>query len=356
MPKRPLYSAASKVKSVRGVLSKDGDAPRDVVASINQRFRAPPLLCLGATAALCAFVGTFLVTFLQFFRVTGSELLDLHPYPSGFGYWPETVSESVNLRNSPAGKIFFTGCLVAAVAFLLSWYPMALRNVYTGPELTCFGYLYSTTFRQFMPPLGLLMLIGVSTYPQSIAKATAGAQVCVLLHLTGAGMMFVGYMFSEYKCLELCGFRHHNAEEYGHKFLSIEGVERHLRNGTIQCMGFCFGIFVLCQGLLSLPASAAPCCADTWILAGEWINRTSPNGVVFPVQMQIAHVNNTASGGMLGIKMASYFSEVLAGLFLIASHFIVYYFCEERHVEYGMSVLEMVYDDQDEEDPDGDDM
>jgi len=282
---------------------------------------------------------------MQFFRVTGSELLDIEDYQSGLGYWPETVSESVHNRNSPAGKIFFTGCLIAAILFFLSWYPFSLRNVYTGPETTCCGSMYSTTFRQYMPTIGLLMLIGVSTYPSSVAKQTAGGQVCVMLHLIGAGMMFVGYMLAEFKCIELCGFKHEEIVDY--RYLSIEGAEHTLRATTISCMGFCFFLFLVFQGLLSLPASMAPCCEDTWILAGDWFNTTSPSGMIVPHMLQVAHVNNTASGGYLAFKMGSYFAECFAGLCLLLSHFVVWYYCEERNVDYGYSALEMVFDDSD---------
>jgi len=54
---------------------------------------------------------------------------------------------------------------------------MNLRNVYTGPEMT--GCIYSTTFRQYIPTIGLLTLIGVSVYPQAISRQTAGGQVCL---------------------------------------------------------------------------------------------------------------------------------------------------------------------------------
>lgn len=342
MAKRELLP----VHATQGILSQDpvqGVAPI-VVPSISIRYRSPGLLCLGATAGLCAFGGTFLVTVMQFFRVTGSELLDLHPYPSGLGYWPETVSESVHNRNSPAGKIFFTGCLIAAILFFLSWYPFSLRNVYTGPETTCCGSMYSTTFRQYMPTIGLLMLIGVSTYPSSVAKQTAGGQVCVMLHLIGAGMMFVGYMFAEFSCLEMLGFSHEAAVEY--QYLSIEGLERRIRQGTVSCMGCCFLLFLVFEGLLMLPASVAPCCIDEWTTAGQWVTRTTPTGVQVWDAVQEPKTNNTATGPYLAIKMGAYFAECLAGIFLIMSHCTIFYFCEERQVEYGMSTLEMVYDDE----------
>lgn len=350
-----VYGRGVPVRCVGGLLTADPveGTPPAVVPEISLRYKAPGLLFVGSVAALCAFLGTFLVTFIQFFRVNGSEILGIQ-YESGNGYWPETVSESVHNRNSPAGKIFFTGCLIAAIMFFLSWYPYSLRNVYTGPETTCCGQMYSTTCRQYVPYIGLLMLIGISTYPQSVAHETAGAQVCVVLHLAGAGMMFVGYMLAEFKCLEFCGMKHQDIDADGnpkeYKYLSIEGTEYKVRSCLASGIGACFTIFLVFQGLLMLPTGTAPCCYDTWILGGSWYNLTDPqDGTITHNLLQISHVNNTASGGMLGFKLGSYFAEVLAGLFLIGSHFAIWFFCEERMVDFGESHLEMVYDDRDDD-------
>jgi len=124
----------------------------ETVPQLSQRFLAPGLLCLGSVSAMCAFVGTFSVSLMEFFTIHESDILNIR-YPSGNGYWPETVSESVSNRESPTGKIFFTGCLIAGILYFLSWYPYSLRNVYTGPELFPGGVLYWTTFRQYFPLL-----------------------------------------------------------------------------------------------------------------------------------------------------------------------------------------------------------
>jgi len=341
------------VYSQPGLLTSDPieGYPASVAPEISQRFKAPGLLCLGTCAAFAAFMGCLIVTTIQFFTVHGSQLMEIHPYPSGMGYWPETVSESVHNRNSPAGKIFFTFAgLMAAFLLLLSWYPYSLRNVYTGPETLPCGCMYATTFRQYVPTLGLIMLVGVSTYPSSVAADMGwGAQLCVILHLLGAGMMFVGYMYSEFKCMEMCCMTHEESTTDA-RYLSIEGTEAMVRKTTVSCMSCCFLLFLLCQGCLYLPPSMV-CCFDTWSQAGDWYNVTDPQMGITRHVLQVAHVNNTASGAVLGFKMASYFSECIAGLFLLASHFSIWYFCEERQVEYGASSLEMVYDDQDSPSP-----
>merc|ERR1740130_487865 len=162
-----------------------------------------------------------------------------------------------------------------------------------------------------------------------------------MLHLIGAGLMFVGYMLSEYHCMRMFGFKHTGAG-----FLNIGGTERRVRQFTVGSMGLCFFLFLVFQGLLALPADVAPCCYDTWLPAGTWFNRTSPTGVIIPTVLQVAHVNNTAHGGMLLIKMGSYAFECAAGIFLILSHMSIWYFCEERQVLWGESALEMVFDEQ----------
>lgn len=317
--------------------------PPAYISDVNQRFKTPGMLLIGTIFGFFAFGGAFTVTVMEFFMERGSRLMGIPEYASGLGYWPETVSESVSNANSPTGKIFFTGCLIADILYFSSWYPFNLRNVYTGPETTLWGLMYSTTFRQYFPTLGLLMLVGVTTYPAAVAQQTVGGMICVMLHLAGAGMMFVGYMLSEFTCMEMFGF--HHKEAITSNFLSIEGTERATRQTLIGCMGFCFALFLVFQVLLMLPPTIV-CCADEWKMAGDWYELTDrATGHKTDYVVQIAHVNNTASGKKLAIKMGSYFTEVCAGIMLLLSHAAVYYFCEERHVDYGCSELEMVYDD-----------
>merc|ERR1719158_1156477 len=143
-------------------------------------------------------------------------------------------------------------------------------------------------------------------------------------------MMFVGYMLSEFSCLSMCGLDHTPNTKAGYEayYLSIEGQERHVRQLLIGTMSCCFATFLVFQGLLMLPASMV-CCYDEWKLAGTWYTLIDPQGLEQHNVLQIAHVNNTATGTVLAFKMGSYFSECLAGVFLLLSHYAIYYYCEE---------------------------
>jgi hypothetical protein len=315
-----------------------------------------------------AFIGSLLVQLEEFMRVKDSDIG--RPFPSGLGYWPMTVSESVGDRNSAAGKIFFTGCLISSLALFLSWYPYNLRNVYSGPEFFPCSPMYVCTVRQYLVPIGVLVLAGVSIWPTQayVQDNKFGGQICLAIHLAGAGAMFVGYMLSEFICMELCGFKHAEAAELAKSFdpessrsiewqnksyLSIEGTERIWRTITISCMAFFFAMFIVFQGLLMIPTcgdiAVKPNCYDDWMQRGEWFNRTDRNGHIHEEMLDKAVVTNTASGMYLFFKMGSYFSECLAGIFLILSHYVIFWYCEERQVSYGDSQLEIVYFDEDQD-------
>lgn len=348
-----------KVGDVPGLLSKDEQAdgdPPDVVPNISTRYRTPGLLLLGSLSAFAAFVGSATCVLMKFSKSKyRSNLLTGLPYASGNAYWPETVSESVSDSDSAAGKIFFTFSLIAGISLFMSWYPYNLRNVYTGPAATFGGHMYWITFRQYLPVVGLFMLIGVSVFPSKIAMETNGGLLCLSIHLTGAAMMFLGYMISEFKCMGLLGLS--LPKKVGRKYLDIEGPEKILRQVFVMIMFIAYLLFCLFEVLLVVQD---PCCADVWYGQGTWFNRTDPaTGITTHHVLMTATVEDTASGLYLKYKMGAFFGECVAGVFLILSHLTIWYYCEERHVKYAEAMIEMVYDqhlgdvrDMDEDDED----
>lgn len=320
----------------------------DHVPAISQRFKAPGLLFLGALFAFFAFFGSFLCVVMKFTKQKYKASLVLGTnYTSGNGYWPETVSESVSDHDSAAGKIFFTCCLVAGISLLMSWYPFCLRNVYTGPaQVGCTG-MYWTTFRQFCPTVGLFSLIGVSVYPSKIAAETNGGYLCLFIHLTGASMMFCGYMVCEFKCMEMFGFK--LPTKIKKSFLDVVGMERRLRQGFVCVMFTAYCAFLVFEVLLM---TTGVCCADEWMQQGQWYNRTSPAGFDTHHVLSEATVQNTSSGTYLLFKFGAYMGECVSGCCLIASHFVVWYYCEERRVAYCDAHLDMVHDQAGEYDYD----
>merc|ERR1719474_2487122 len=116
------------------------------------------------------------------------------PFPSGRSYFPATVSEMVHSNTEPAGKIFFAFCFIGAVLIFFSWYPKMLRNVYIGDDSQIYGIAW-VSIRQYIPAPGFMLLSIITTVPSQ--QATLMDQFCVVLHLVGAAMLFVGYFVCE---------------------------------------------------------------------------------------------------------------------------------------------------------------
>lgn len=310
------------------------------VLDIPLRYKAPFLVLIGSIFGFVGFFAAFSIGLWDFYNKK-VNFLDKE-YASGYGYWPATVSEMVHDWNSPQGRIFFGCCLIAAMLYMMSWYPFELRNVYAGPEtISCCGFkCYWNTFRQLTPALGLILLICVSTVPA--AQAVGPDNVSIQVHLLGASMMFVGYAVCEVKNLGLCG-----TSVYQQRWLDIEKNERHTRVFLITCVLVNFFIFCGLQGVFfAASTDEIMCCHDKYV--NPALMKNSHKGSVEPEGVDFSHMEllDTASGYFLLVKIGSYATEVLAGLALLTSHIAVWYYCEERKVEYGLSKLEVVYDEE----------
>lgn len=316
---------------------------KEATLNISTRFRCPTLLLWGSISGIAGFILAFFVGLIDYKINTTSELGI--PYPSGNGYWPSTVSEMVHDWNSPQGRIFFGLCLISVWLIFNSWYPFELRNVFTGNEQMgrLFCSIYWITFRQAVPVMGLLLLICVSTVPADVADITDEFSVAV--HLLGAFLMFIGYIVAELKCLEFCGFKGKFEQEY----LSIEPDERVCRIIVMVVVLIFYIAFCVFQGVMIVaPTDDKLCCHDKYL--AKVVNLTLANSsVAFNAKAMV----DTASGNYLWVKMASFTTEVIAGLALIFSHIVIWYYCEERHVEFGAMKLAEVYDEgHDEEEGD----
>jgi len=317
--------------SPRTMHSSGVSEPSYETMDIPHRFKSPVLLLWGGVFGVMGFVVAFCIGLLNFF----TRHCDFNgvAYKSGNGYWPATVSEMVYEWNSAEGRIFFGFCLISAFLIFQSWYPYELRNVFTGHEVARFGCgisMYWITFRQMVPVVGLLLLISVSTVPSAIA--TISDQFCIAVHLLGAFMMFVGYIAAELKCLQMCWMR--GAVQA--KYLDIEGDERIFRRWLMVVVLVFYTIFCMAQVALVVGASMKPplCCADVYL-------RTHNEN--FSLAKAI---KDTASGSFLTLKVISFVSEVVSGLALICSHIVIWYYCEERLVNFAEDGICMVYDEE----------
>eukprot|EP00927_Polykrikos_kofoidii_P078900 TRINITY_DN7569_c0_g1_i2.p1 TRINITY_DN7569_c0_g1~~TRINITY_DN7569_c0_g1_i2.p1 ORF type:complete len:390 (-),score=65.85 TRINITY_DN7569_c0_g1_i2:61-1179(-) len=328
-----------------GMRSINGEPAQVVVepfVEIPLRFRSASLMIFGAFSCCLAFVFILVIGMIEFFVVKKNTFgVD---YASGLGYFPSTVSEMVHVADSPAGKVFFTFGLISGGCLLVSFYPFMMRNVYTGYETVSIFPVYWTTVRHIVVPMGIWLLIGVNTYPLPVAKASPGGTMyfCCFLHLCGAGMMFVGYMLCEMKCMALCCFSH--VSTIDNLFLSIEGRERSVRRCLAITCAVGFVLFVFSQFAIAAAGSAGNdviCCSDKWVMPGTIY--VTPDGKEREIGSPT--VVDTASGLYLGLKLISFFTEVIAGLAIVFSHLAVWHYCEERHADVGLAPLEKVYDD-----------
>lgn len=310
--------------------------------TVSYRYRSPRLLIVGAISAYISFATCASIVMLKFYLHKTSML---GTYASGNGHWPATVSEGVSNAQSPQGKIFFAFGLVAGLCIFLSWYPYMLRNAYTGNETVGRTSLYWITVRQFVPPIGLLILICVQTVPASQVHDVDNFSVA--FHLVGATMMFVGFLVCEMKCMQLFGWK--GVKQ--HHFLDIEGPERLLRELSGFIIFFSFSAFVVCQAVLVWGESDEQiCCHDsyfdyTWIAIAEEslprYNVTKGEGF----SMHTKKLVDTASRWVLFWKVGSFTSECVAGVALVTSHVLIWAYCEERHVDYAPVPLQEVYDE-----------
>eukprot|EP00413_Alexandrium_margalefii_P049779 CAMPEP_0204606834 /NCGR_PEP_ID=MMETSP0661-20131031/59333_1 /ASSEMBLY_ACC=CAM_ASM_000606 /TAXON_ID=109239 /ORGANISM="Alexandrium margalefi, Strain AMGDE01CS-322" /LENGTH=317 /DNA_ID=CAMNT_0051618193 /DNA_START=71 /DNA_END=1024 /DNA_ORIENTATION=+ len=305
------------------------------VEAVDSRYRSPGLLIFGASSAVLGFITITVIGLIEFMVKTRNSALH-REYPSGNGYWPSTVSEMVHDQESPGGKLFYTFGLIAGVCIFQSQYPFHLRNVYTGNEKVWGTRVYWTTFRQICPSMGLWLLIGVNTYPTQIALDSPGytKMFCVFLHLTGAGMMFVGYMVCELKCLHLKKYS-------SHSFIDIEPKELRFRTFLAWTILVGFIFFCFTQVLLNVAKKSNVCCPDVWKMKGSVVHNEHGHKMLL-TETQLV---NTASDMFLKIKVASFIFEDVAGVALVLSHLAIWYFSEERHVEYGNQRLKEVYKD-----------
>jgi hypothetical protein len=336
----------------------EGRGSREML-NVSMRFKSPTLLAIGSVAGMSGFWIAAAIGAIKFFTLR-KDSRSGRPFRSGNGYWPATVSEQVHDWNSAEGRIFFGFCLIAVLLIFQSWYPYELRNVYTGRAKIGVGKwrpMYWITFRQVFPTMGLLMLISVSTVPTS--QATGTSWFAVMVHLFGAFLMFVGYMVSELKCLGMCGFKGGKGWEY----LDIEPQEFEHRKYLMFFVLIFYVAFCVLQVILIFSDPSWICCDDEYVAAGGEIGifhsktaiEEGPVDVLPTMEhlgnatfyyMKLDYLSNTASGPFLFVKIASYLTEVIAGLCVIFSHLVIWYHCEERHVEFAANSLVEVYDEE----------
>lgn len=298
-----------------------------------QQKRAVTLLLVGSISGFMGFLVSTIVGMHDYFiNPLGTNYLG-QPFPSGHNYKPQTVSEMVHDNSKPEGKAFFAFCLIGAVCILQSWYPWALRNVYEGDDpvvcITC-GPAWAN-FRQFLPPMGMLLVACIPVTPP--VNRSFGDKAVITCHTLGAVLMIGGYCLSEIHCLIWGG--------KADGFMVFKKGEKFWRAILITIALSCGVTFQVC-GVLANKAVTWPC-ADVWLVPTEVdLLFVLKNNTLMEEALEISeaiHKNqmllyNTAYGMCVWVKAGEFWFEVLAGVFMIFSLLCVWYYCPERHLDF----------------------
>jgi len=280
---------------------------------------------------ISSFCGFLFAGFLGIYRFFTEPATNLRgrPFASGYNYFPQTVSEMVHDNSEPAGKCFFAFSLIGAICILLSWYPWQLRNVWVGYNSRdpIFGYVRWLNLRQFLPPIGMMIVTCVQETP--LFQANAREKVATWIHTMGAIMMFGGYIVLEIHALAFS------------QNVRIRQGERVLRWACIVTCILSAISFEALGGLFYATETLGLCCSDQWAV---------PTSADIAVARQNGHLGSmlqdmtsaelhrkelvdTASGAVLALKVCEYLSEVVAGLAMILSHLVIWFYCPERNLD-----------------------
>jgi len=163
----------------------------------------------------------------------------------------------------------------------------------------------------------------VTTTP--IATATIRDWFTISIHLSGAMMMFVGYVVIEGKTLGWRCFSHPKGDTF------IGDSERRWRRFFLDGICFWYILFFAVQIVLGIPG--VPISSPDQY---EIKNASLPVGPDNPLELK-----DTASGLFLFLKILSYAGEVICGINLIMSHLTIWYYCTERHIDLEDELTEM---------------
>jgi len=285
------------------------------------RKRSAQMLFVGAVAGFLGFVFAFMIGAIKAYD---RDKYDLNgkKFASGMSYFPSTVSEMVHNPSEPGGKCFFCFELTGAIILFMSSYPTMLRNVYVGDDFEVpFINISWTTFRQFVPAPGMMLLAIITTVPA--ARADALDQFCIQLHMIGALMLFIGYFVVEAYTVGWGPFKEPGCQS----LVESQGQTRELslRKWCLYGIMFWWITFCLLQALLQMSVPFAP--ADHFDIWGQ-LNKTG-SGKPWKVHDGIQLIDS-AYFDVKVVKVVSYLSEVFCGICMLSSHMLVWYYCEER--------------------------
>lgn len=233
-------------------------------------------------------------------------------------YHAETVSEMVSNGDTPAGKLFYAFTVIASLCLLISRYPWEFPNVYIRSTRSWFPI---SAIRSIVPPLGMLIVAQVPVVPRQ-ERTTPAIKLSCHVHTFGAVLFVLGYNVLE--MLTLCELRR-----------KLKRRERLLRIVCVVASTVFMICFALCGNLYGTSSGDTDQYENSWDKYQKSFNisnATTPHqkavneitkGIVQKTYGKQVLVNS-ANGWPLKLKKAEFWSEELAGLFIIFSHFVIW--------------------------------
>jgi len=292
--------------------------------ALSGRWSASLLLAGCSCATLAFLLGTLVGVNRAFAEKPRSTCFHDRVCESGRNYHAETLSELVSSPKEPASKLFYSFTVIASICLIISRYPWELRNVYTGKSFLC----SVPALRTLVPPIGMLTVAQIPVVPRSERNSLAIKVMCNV-HTFGAVAFVGGYLIMEAYTLVL--LRRH-----------LGRLEKHLRWIVVAGGATCMLMFVVAGTLYTQADSLGICCNDDfWGTAKAYrefygIDGSSPeerSQIDLAKQIYGESVLwNTANETTLTLKKMEFWSETLSGVFIIASHALIWWFCEERQL------------------------
>merc|ERR1712224_62811 len=102
-------------------------------------------------------------------------------------------------------------------------------------------------------------------------------------------------------------------------------------------------VFCVLQVVLSLGGGDG---FDIWEIIDDCANETKQHPEWISIDCRQPQLKEAAGWPVKTLKMISYGSEVICGLFLIFSHLVIWWFCEERHYDLPEELLHLDHNQQ----------
>lgn len=252
---------------------------------------------------------------------------------------PATVSDMVSVWDTTEARVFFGFELIAAILILLSWYPFKMRNSCCAPPGGCSFrmcgccHLSWASFRQFGPPLGLVLVATVPsvkvihdeacTLLKGELDCTWKSDFCVWNSTVLACQGCDGcYENSTFGALVLCGV-HGTAAVV--MFIGFLTAEAHVLGVKIPFTGYAP---LRCEAPDEAKSTVRPGTAEyKWRLTTWWFGFIFYNKFCIWTAVLLHRPLDNPSRKM---NFCSFLSEVIAGLAMLGNHAVIWYYSSER--------------------------